>query len=298
MCVIAYKAKNVKFPSKSRIREMWEANSDGAGIMWRGNEDNKIYFVKGFMQLKKLEKWIKKNRKWLNDVECALHFRITTHGGTMEGNCHPFVCDINTDSHLLSGSADCVLMHNGVLPVIPRSKDISDSAELALRIGSFEDPMLAMDCIGEFVSASNRVIVMSKNDTKFYGGKWVSVEDDGILYSNDYFNYKSWGIGSVFTSAGKKTDYKHYNVVFDEKLGEFVDSINRKVIPLDEIDPDTLSYEDWEIYNEAKYNGGVVDTGIYIDDENKDILDEELLAKEAEYYGMTKEEYREYAIGR
>lgn len=252
MCVIAYKRKDVALPSDATIDDMWDTNSDGAGVMWRDTQTNKIKFVKGFMKKKQFKKWLKSNAKWLNEVECALHFRITTHGSTSPGNCHPFVCDNSVDPHTLQGEADFVLMHNGVLPLKPRSDDISDSAELALRIGSYTDPLIIMQDFGELCTGS-RVILMSPSGTTFYGDKWKTPLKDGILYSNDHFvfggNYKNgwyWWDDSV-KSGGKKGAKSNRSVHFDYEMCDFCNEVGDP-IAIEDVDPVHLNGDEYEIY--------------------------------------------------
>jgi len=212
MCVIAYKAKEVRFPSNENMKKMWEANPDGAGVMWR-DDDGLIHWKKGFMSFKKLKRWVKKNRDWLEKVECALHFRITTHGGTCKGNCHPFPIDASANPHVLSGESDYVLMHNGILPIDPRSKDISDSAELALRLGEHEKPCESLQEINDRLNG-NRIVIFAPNETRFYGDKFKKSENkdnEGILYSNlnweweplwNKIGYSSYGYsGTNYTSS-------------------------------------------------------------------------------------------------
>lgn len=305
MCVIAYKAKEKKFPTEKRVREMWTANPDGAGVMWRDNNTNKIHFVKGFMRLKKLEQWIKENREWLEEVECALHFRITTHGGTSQGNTHPFVCDNDVDPHLLQGEADYVMMHNGVLPIVPSRADISDSGELALRIGAYANPMDIMDILDPFVKG-NRILVMGKEGTMTYGDNFVTVGDDGILYSNDNFDldfgdYYGWGdrhygfyhpvIGAPTTTTSEGKDDAGENpsdgatkgecqIIWDSDQCEFVNPYTEDVIPIGDVDPDMLSARDYEIY-------------LDLTSDDEDVYSPELI-EEAHYYGMSVKEYLEY----
>lgn len=322
MCVIAYKAKNVRFPSKERIEDMWYANPDGAGIMWRDNDTNKIKFIKGFMSLDKFNKWIEKNRKWLEDVECALHFRITTHGGTSKGNCHPFVCDCNTDSHLLKGEADYVLMHNGVLPIKPRKANISDSAELALRVGMYENPMDCLDVFDELLHG-NRVICMGKECTMMYGDAFVDCCKDGIMYSNDHFvdkrhEFEGFGIydedwwdndysllrpakpknivseGAMVKTGdvvgkkdGTKNDAsknKNNGWWWDSARGKWWDMFGNEAT-IEEIDPDSLSTDDYDEYLAQLEEGRF----------NGRTVDQ--LQEEADYYGMDLDEYIEWING-
>ena len=282
MCVIAYKAKNVRFPSKERIAKMWDTNPDGAGVMWRDPDTNKIKFVKGFMKLNKLNHWSKRNMHWLQEVECALHFRITTHGGTCKENCHPFICDCDVDPHLLRGEADYVLMHNGVLSITPRRKDISDSAELALRIGQYANPTDVMDVFGEQCSG-NRIIIMGPSGTKFYGDKFVSVDGDGILYSNDYFNMSKFYYYNFMRPAAKSSSTINEKglVYFDKNRFQFVNKLTGNAMAFEDVDPDMLSRDDYEIYTDMMISYD----NIYNDAE---------VAEMADYYGMTEDEYKDY----
>ena len=47
MCIIAAKPAGVAMPSAEKIENMWNRNSDGAGIMYA--VDNKVHIEKGFM---------------------------------------------------------------------------------------------------------------------------------------------------------------------------------------------------------------------------------------------------------
>lgn len=276
MCVIAYKKKDVNLPADSTFESMWNDNPDGAGVMWRDNESGKIKFAKGFMKKKKFKRWLNQNRKWLNESECAFHFRITTNGGTSKGNCHPFVCDASVDSHILSGAADCVMMHNGVLPVVPRKASISDSAELALRIGRWEDPVEPMNDIKELF-VGNRIIIMSTKGTFFYGDKWEAPLKDGIYYSNNYFVFGDryfnlrYGGGNNYSPCYTKTDgavvpSRKTNVHFDNVEYVFCDALGN-IVDMDDIDPDCLSVEDFEIFRsciaqETAYDAILADKAI------------------------------------
>jgi len=284
MCVIAYKAKNVRFPSDSNIEDMWENNSDGAGIMWR-REDGLIQYEKGFMKLKALKEWIAKNREWLEEVECALHFRITTHGGTSQGNCHPFVIG-DDDSHSLWGIAKRILMHNGILGIKPRKSDISDSAELALRISEYVNPIDPLITLNEQLSG-NRIIVMDENGTHFFGDdfkKSTEKGNEGILYSN--LNHECSTKG--FLGFGKRVS-EEVGTMWDDIKGTFVDIASKREIPISRVDPNDLSYDDYEIWEALYYEDMEVDDicskyGLTRDDYSN-------MEAEAEALGMDTEEY-------
>lgn len=202
MCVICYKAKNKKLPSVEEIIKMWNKNPDGAGLMWIG-DNGKVGWRKGFMSRKSLTRFIRHHEEYLNERDVALHFRITTHGGTSRGNTHPFAIDMDADPHALEGEADTVLMHNGMLDLNPRFNTISDSAELALRAGCYENPLFFLSSIDEFLEGS-RILVFDKDGAHFYGDKFV--ESDGLLYSNLNHRNTFYGYGYHYGRIRDKFD--------------------------------------------------------------------------------------------
>ena len=227
MCVICYKSKSKKLPSKEHIERMWNRNHDGAGIMWR--TPNGVSFRKGFMHLSEFLTFVDANRRELEAAEVAMHFRIGTHGGNTPGNCHPFIVDSAADMHLLSadGVKAPVLMHNGILPLAPRRKSISDTAELALRAGRYVDPMDFLTDADELLTG-NRVIVFAPNGvTKFLGDAFKKGAD-GLMYSNlysepiDYSGYfgrkYDFGKWSAFSNRSSLTEeYKQPLFILPDK---------------------------------------------------------------------------------
>lgn len=348
MCVICHKPKNVRFPDFDLIDAMWAENPHGAGAMWYDN-DGLVHFKKGFMTLKGFKRWVRKNIKWLEEVECALHFRITTHGGTSAGNCHPFVCDMDADPHQLDGKAECILMHNGVLPITPRQKDISDSAELALKVGRFVNPNDALDVVDELVEG-NRIITFSiKDGTRTFGDRFVTIDDidrdlekyKGLTFSNDHFvdcllddggygfGYGGYGFrdcngrldrfdrtdeGVVCEFMRPKNDevgnaqkvlpsfikpfvegeFPSDPIKWDKKRGYFYNTLTNKPISLVDVDPDSLSGEDYDIYMELIQENcdefRTRERQMELDSSENDPT----LAELAHYYGMTVKEYLAY----
>ena len=185
MCVMCYKANEAKLPTAEHIMKMWERNPDGAGIMWI-RDDGMVGWKKGFMSRKSLMRYVRRNDEYLMNRHVAFHFRITTHGGTCPGNTHPFVVGMDENPHKLEGVAETVLMHNGILSVTPRVNTISDSAELALRAGCYENPLFFFSCIDEFLEGS-KILVFDKDGPHFYGDAFRKEGD--LVYSNLYHLY-------------------------------------------------------------------------------------------------------------
>jgi hypothetical protein len=186
MCVILYKEEGMALPPKKEIKAMWQRNPDGAGIMWQTN-NGVVKFAKGFMSLKSFLKFIYSGEDVLVKSRLAMHFRITTHGGTSKGNTHPFVINSSIDSHTLDGSGDNILMHNGMLSLTPRKADISDSAELALRASSYDCPRQFIQNISDMIG-SNKLIIFTKGEKPLLVGQWQ--DKNGYKYSNLNHDYK------------------------------------------------------------------------------------------------------------
>ena len=126
MCVIAIKPKNVSMPEELRIREMFNANSDGAGFMYHRN--GKVIVRKGFMKVKHFLKAL--DQESVTDADTVvMHFRIATAGSVSPKNCHPFpVTGELKELRGLRVETDLAMAHNGVLSFESDKKsDLSDT---------------------------------------------------------------------------------------------------------------------------------------------------------------------------
>ena len=52
MCIIAIKKLGVEMPSEAIIKNMFQRNPDGAGIMWLDKDINQVRIEKGIMDIK------------------------------------------------------------------------------------------------------------------------------------------------------------------------------------------------------------------------------------------------------
>src|SRR5690606_4790814 len=130
MCIIAIKPAGIKMPATETIENMWHNNPDGAGIMYAIG--GTVHIEKGFMTLKDFKKALKRLEKTVNvtSTPIVLHFRITTHGGTSPGNCHPFpVTEKLPLLQMTKCKAPLAVAHNGIIDIKPSQKNISDTIE-------------------------------------------------------------------------------------------------------------------------------------------------------------------------
>ena len=205
MCIIAIKPAGTKMPAATTIENMWHNNRDGAGFMYA--TDGTVHIEKGFMTLKDCKKALKRLEKTIDVVNTPiiLHFRITTHGGTSPGNCHPFpVTEKLSLLQMTKCKAPLAVAHNGMIDITPSKKDISDTMEYImtqlaplyqLRKDFYKQPAgkkLVYNAIKSkmaFLDGAGRIETI---------GDFVT-DENGMLYSNTsykartvYYNWDIW----------------------------------------------------------------------------------------------------------
>jgi len=204
MCVICVKPLGKDLPEESILRQMWNRNPDGAGMMYARN--GKVVIHKGFMKypdfIAALEA-VGKTLDW-KQTTAILHFRIGTAGGNTPENTHPFpVCENLPALQQLEVIADLGVAHNGVIPVKPRLKTISDTMEYILSTlaplynvcPEFYRSQRARQHMEDFTKS--RLVFLNGQGEYQTVGSWIP--DDGYLYSNDSYKpfkplpFGAWG---------------------------------------------------------------------------------------------------------
>ncbi len=190
MCVAIYKPENVKTPNLETLEKCWNANPDGAGFaMISDNSKYAISIHKGFMDWEDFVKAYYQYKLADYQGRLLIHFRVATHGGVSKGNTHPF--PLTSDIKLLKSQntlCNFALIHNGMLPITPSQKNISDTMELCKKLanGKFYNsiPQIA-DLLNDLIG-SNKIAIMTKDDV-FLAGNWELVDD--VYFSNLNWDY-------------------------------------------------------------------------------------------------------------
>lgn len=99
MCLAVYKPAGVH-PDWDAYSNGFQRNSDGAGFAVV--DAGKVRIHKGFFTFDEFKEAFSN----FADKQCAVHFRLTSHGKTNADNCHPFKV-----------SDELALIHNGVLNI-------------------------------------------------------------------------------------------------------------------------------------------------------------------------------------
>ena len=198
MCIAIANVKNNPL-SDEQIRNCWENNSDGAGILYKENG-----MLKTFKTMTSVEHFLKKYKKVITQSNCLIHFRITSAGSKTVANCHPFMVN-----QFLG------MIHNGTISSSKYVKtgDESDTQSFTKQVlrgmpDGFLDYPVLQKMVGEAVGAGSKLAFMDI-DEKFtiinseaYGAHSDAL---GNWYSNKSYeqvnNYVWKGNKKVFKNA-------------------------------------------------------------------------------------------------
>jgi hypothetical protein len=188
------------------LRECWDSNPDGAGLMF--SEKEALTIRRGFMKWRSLKRYMKRaGTDRLDALPVVFHFRIATHGSVSKKNCHPFQINENL-----------AMAHNGVMRNIdiPKGKDISDSEAFAERfvkeafssieIDSLQDGQPINELFSSHIGNGNRLLFMDNN-----GEIAIVNEAEGTwpktgLGKNMWFSNMNWKpvvLSGGWTSVGR-----------------------------------------------------------------------------------------------
>ena len=211
MCIIVAKRKGIELPTKEILKNCFNYNSDGAGIMF--NDGKQVFIEKGFMDFNSFYSRLEALDKEFNLVnsDLALHFRISTSGNVDQGNCHPYPISTETSQlRNLSLVTDIGMAHNGVIRKhIPETRSILNDTQTFIK--NFVYNMYSSN--KEFLTLESNIKALEEEagsklcfitkDNMYIIGKFIE-ETNGILYSNDTYLSYDYGWG-----------YEDYSVDFD-----------------------------------------------------------------------------------
>jgi predicted glutamine amidotransferase len=164
MCIIILNTK--EHLSKELIEECWQANNDGAGLMYGLN--GKLTIFKELKNFNTYYEYYSTLRKEFKKIKIGLHFRLITSGKIDTYNIHPF--KINDK---------LAFMHNGIID-IPLQKDsrISDTIAFNQKIlkqlpSNFLNNRAITNLISRYIGRS-KLLFMNN-----CGRHWIINEDLG-----------------------------------------------------------------------------------------------------------------------
>lgn len=176
MCVLIYKPKGQKTPSRDTLEACCKANPHGFGYATMSGKFYKTMNSRDFI------------RSVIDNIgvedEAMIHCRLATHGSQCVANCHPFASSEN----------EIIFAHNGILPITPEG-DMTDSETAFRRLFL---PILIVHTMfdEEFEKAVSSIIGSSKfvffnrvtKEARLFGD---FADYQGCLFSNlRFMSYK------------------------------------------------------------------------------------------------------------
>lgn len=179
MCIIAIQPLGVKI-KESTLRNCWNANKDGAGIMYV--ENGKLIVNKVMTSFEEFMKIKRHADKMQSNI--VMHFRIATSGGINERNCHPF--KVNNDLYFC---------HNGILDIdVPLNSNINDTQIFNNSFmkglpNNFVQNDSIMNLIEYTIGNRNKFVFMDSSGQFYILNENAGTWENGAWYSNS--SYKS-----------------------------------------------------------------------------------------------------------
>lgn len=178
MCIAIWKDAG-KTISEEVLRKCFSSNPDGAGYMYVDNKE--LIVRKGFFTFDAFYEDYKQHE----EKQCAIHFRIKTHGTVSEENCHPFSVTENLGfihNGIISGYFDKEKSDTYLFNEIILKPLVQSYGRGAIQNGVIQS--LLEDAIGSgsklvFLDANGKHAIINHT-----AGNW----DNGIWYSN--FSWK------------------------------------------------------------------------------------------------------------
>lgn len=211
MCIIAVKPAGVEWPTWNTLRQCWERNPDGAGLMYN-DEFGNVVIEKGFMEWSDFRHKIKQIKRLCTSQTCVvMHFRIKTHGEVSRECCHPFPLEGSLE--LLRRTeirARMGVAHNGVITGRDTSAKKSDTMDYILNIlyplAQLTDDLLDnkyIDHLIEDTIGTCRLAILEGSGRCIMYGTWY--DEGGMHYSNT--SYKETRVKTTSTFANYGGDY-------------------------------------------------------------------------------------------
>ena len=203
MCIIVAKPIGKELPKREILRNCFNNNKHGAGIMF--NHNNRVYIYKGFMTLDSLYDIIDvlEDKYDLKNKGLVIHFRISTNGKIDKGNCHPY--PISNEEKKLRKikliTKDVAMAHNGTIHLCSgRESYLNDTQffikEVISPIYDLNKSFYQNDKVLEMLEglAKSKLCFLDKIGQLYLLGDFINSE--GIYYSNSSYQSKGQIINS------------------------------------------------------------------------------------------------------
>lgn len=256
ICIIWIKNKGLGLPSKEVIETMCENNPHGNGFCYA--ENGEVVIKKGFMDFDSYYKALNEIPN-IEDINLIGHCRITTHGSTSVGNCHPFpLTNKVKDLKKAEIKTDVAIIHNGIIRSVEadNKNDLSDTMTYIkdrlynryVNNSTFMNSKFELDEIQKEIGSK---MVIMNNDGEYHIIGDFNTDENGYIYSN--FSYVPYDYTKYYNDY--LYDYEEQNATIYDKdfiILEFTDFVlmDGKRVYGDEFDfimtADGVYIDDWE----------------------------------------------------
>jgi hypothetical protein len=199
MCIAILNTPNVTFP-KSLIRNCWDNNGDGAGLIYTDTKRKRLHT---FKELDNVEKYYAKYidiRRKHPKSKVVLHFRISTSGGVNITNTHPF-----------SVNDQLAFVHNGVISELNGiDKNRSDTNLFNERVlknlpNGFEQDKTISALISKYIGHSKLIFLNALNEASIVNPDLGKTD---AMYPDCWFSNSTYKPVSYYDYGGTRIQKK------------------------------------------------------------------------------------------
>lgn len=226
MCIIVVKNKGVEFPTMETLRNCFERNPHGCGVMISDFKKKQVIIEKGFMSFSTFEKRFNQLKVQYDKKYCwVFHFRISTGGLINESCTHPYPLS-NDMNELKAKKINCNIgvAHNGYISCCNSGLDYNDTMNyiqnylyyIVENDKNYWKNQNKIELIKN-TCGSRLAILDNESNCVLIGNGWQF--ENGIYYSNDTYKKRKQ---YKYNSNNYKSSYSSYyrSLFTDEELKE------------------------------------------------------------------------------
>lgn len=207
MCIALIKLSDATI-TKRTLKNCWQGNKDGGGLMYV-DDDNHLIIEKGFFGFRRIYKRIRYVERTYPKSKIVIHFRIATSGTISEFCCHPFSITNKVGfvhNGILSGMgnahiSDTQEFNFNVLKKLP--KDFLCNQEIVDKLDLY-----ARKSVSKFIFlyATNYHLICNENLGYWEDGVWFS--NAGYKYESTYgYNNYLYGVDDYMPTTYKRCEH-------------------------------------------------------------------------------------------
>ena len=216
MCLIVIKEEGQELVNNKMLKEIWDKNPHGAGIVYRKKGSKRFKMRKGYMTLNCLKNALNSYNINKGDF-LAYHFRYATSGDTDKRGTHPFV--VHEDAKMVSATKvtatdkTTFVFHNGVIYDLNDYKsNVSDTQRFVneylpeIPLNDLFNNSVIQELIEKFIDNSRLLLINNVHGVKLYGS-WHDYE--GYLISKNY--EEATGKNAIKNHFGNAWEYEDWD---------------------------------------------------------------------------------------